>query len=200
MLYPINEIFYSIQGEGSNAGMPAVFIRFAGCNLNCSWCDTDHSKKVELSAKQIVCAVKAYNSKCPLVVLTGGEPTIYPLRGLLERLEISNSAIIAIETNGTNPDRIRPLKDKGLLDWITVSPKYFSTEMIRSLRMAHEVKVVLTESNDPTKYEHYLEDKFEKGLAFVQPCSENYKPAVDFVLRNPKWKLSVQIQKIIRIR
>ncbi|HUT62752.1 MAG TPA: 7-carboxy-7-deazaguanine synthase QueE, partial [Anaerolineae bacterium] len=95
MLYPVNEIFYSIQGEGRWAGSPAVFVRLAGCNLECSWCDTDHSTKENMTTGQVatsICAELAkknyFQNVAPLqLVLTGGEPTIHDLEELLSRLK-----------------------------------------------------------------------------------------------------------------
>ena len=98
----INEMFYSIQGEGPDIGMPAVFIRTSGCNLNCSWCDTNHEDGVNMSNEEIisdVLNVQEYRD-VPNVVITGGEPLIQP--GITELiLELSRKRIVHVETNGT---------------------------------------------------------------------------------------------------
>lgn len=201
MLYPINEIFYSIQGEGANAGCAAVFVRFAGCNLNCSWCDTDHSEKKKMSEKDI--ANEIY-MRWPhkhrdniLVVLTGGEPTIHTLKPLLEEL---GSVEVAIETNGTAMKTASDFMEcyiDGLLDWITVSPKQHGLALKEVLNVADEIKVVMDGKANPLDYTPSPKNNCH---LFVQPCSENYQPAVDFVLAHPEWRLSVQVQKVIGVR
>ncbi len=199
MLYPVNEIFYSIQGEGYHAGKPAVFIRLAGCNLKCTWCDTDHSKKVEMTGDDIVCEVLKFPD-CPLIVITGGEPTIHPLEDLLVILELRTNSIIAIETNGTGTTQLQCLRAKGLVDWITLSPKLNCCYVETDIRVATELKVVFDGIIDPNVFEKYAGNKLERGLCYIQPCSEDYKPAVDFVLKHPQWRLSVQVQKVIGVR
>ncbi len=200
MLYSINEIFYSIQGEGYRAGTPTVFIRLAGCNLNCPWCDTNHSYKLTMNEKKIVNMVNKLCSNVSLVVLTGGEPTIYNLEPLVLELEKETSAFIAIETNGTNPFLIDYLKGKGLLDWVTLSPKPQQPPNRVMLNLADEIKIVLDGVVLPEVYEEQIEDKLAAGVAFIQPCSEKYQLAIDFVLAHPRWRLSVQTQKIIGVR
>ena len=191
MLYPINEIFYSIQGEGFHIGSPAIFIRLAGCNLKCPWCDTDHSKKMEMTEDEIVTPINHYH-KIPLIVVTGGEPTIHNLEYLLKELKKQMSAMIAIETNGTNPQTLGGLKELGLIDWVTISPK--KETKFSSLKYADEIKVVFDGKINPIDY------ACPESHLFIQPCSEDFRPAVDYVMKNPEWRLSIQIQKIIRVR
>jgi len=201
MLYPINEIFYSIQGEGYYAGTPAIFIRLAGCNLSCDFCDTDHSKKMEMTEDEIVNTVHLY-TKDPqgvhqgihLIVITGGEPTIYNLEPLLKKLLFSH-AVVAIETNGTKPNTLEELKANRLVNWITVSPKPKTCKS--SIKHANEVKVVFDGLTNP---EDYAQIDLKPGLMYIQPCSEDFKPAIDYVLKHPWWRLSVQTQKIIGVR
>ena len=111
----INEIFYSLQGEGHNTGTPAVFIRFSGCNLQCSFCDTDHTYGTQMSDEQIIAEVKRY-PQAQLIVLTGGEPSLFIDSDFITVLKHVTGATIAIETNGTNP--LPPE-----IDWVTLSPK-----------------------------------------------------------------------------
>lgn len=110
MKYKINEIFYSLQGEGAHSGMPAVFVRFSGCNLKCPFCDTDHLSGEWLSESDIAAFVNAYPSEW--IILTGGEPSLYADESLIHFLHVTTGKKIAIETNGTRhvPDSI---------DWIT---------------------------------------------------------------------------------
>ena len=97
----INEIFHSLQGEGRHTGTPAVFVRFSGCNLHCPFCDTDHAAGREMSEEEIIVEVCRYD--VPLVVLTGGEPSLQLNAPFLKKLKESTGATIAIETNGTHP-------------------------------------------------------------------------------------------------
>lgn len=99
-LFSVNEIFVSIQGEGPSAGMPAIFIRLAGCNLNCPFCDTKHDVRMTLTTQEIVKAVKCFKNQPQLLVITGGEPFLQPINLLVDAL-VDNYQI-EIETNGTN--------------------------------------------------------------------------------------------------
>jgi 7-carboxy-7-deazaguanine synthase len=203
MLYPVNEIFYSVQGEGYHSGKPAIFIRLAGCNLKCPFCDTDFSEKEKIDEKDIVNKISASLVQInypPLIVITGGEPTIYNLIPLLKELEMRTSSIVTIETNGTNPKQLNQLIIFKLIDWITVSPKFYSNSVIESMSIADEIKIVLDKTN-PLNYIKYIKPElFDKGLVFIQPCSEDFQPALSFVLNNPKWRLSIQTQKILKVR
>ena len=136
MKYKIREIFYSLQGEGCNTGLPVVFVRFSGCNLRCPWCDTDFSTYTEYTAEQIVNSAIQLNAKARYVILTGGEPSLQVDDELINALHNAGYKI-AIETNGT-----RPLPEK--IDWITCSPKEGSKLY---LQQADEVKVVYTGIN-----------------------------------------------------
>ena len=188
MLYSVNEIFYSIQGEGYYAGSAAVFIRLAGCNLQCEWCDTNHEKKEEMTPASIVNSVIRlwpYHAR-PFIVITGGEPTIQDLTFLVTALK-KECMYVAVETNGTGPIPMN-------VDWITVSPKEEHTPYIYNLKKADEIKVVLDGINDPENWNSYGRQKY------IQPCSEKYGPAVEYVKTHPEWRLSIQIQKILEIR
>ena len=205
---PINEIFYSIQGEGYYTGTSAVFIRLAGCNLKCSWCDTDHTVQAsatpaEIKAMAEIVADRPIDQDV-LIVITGGEPTIHPALGkLCECLQDLLPRTIAIETNGTGSNMLRCLKSAGVVNWITVSPKpsvLITETHIDGIRDADEIKIVFDGAVNPHKFEPFIVDKMNEGLAFIQPCSENYRPAVEFVKKNPGWRLSVQTQKVIGVR
>ncbi len=133
----INEIFYSLQGEGHHTGYPSVFIRFSGCNLQCPFCDTRHNEGVAMNDTDIVRAVNLY--KADWVVLTGGEPSLFIDADFIRLLHQATGKKIAIETNGTHelPEGI---------DWVTVSPKIGIAEMIGNPEIkvgrADEIKVV----------------------------------------------------------
>ena len=109
----INEIFYSLQGEGHHTGYPTVFIRFSGCNLNCGFCDTNHQEGILMSDNDIIRAVNLYSADW--IVLTGGEPSLHIDDDFIRLLKKTTDKKIAIETNGTN--KVSPL-----IDWVTVSP------------------------------------------------------------------------------
>ena len=115
MMRRINEIFYSLQGEGANTGVPAVFVRFSGCNLRCSFCDTQHQDGTMMSDEEIIAEVMRY-PQARIVVLTGGEPSLFIDEAFIDKLKTATGKTITIETNGTNvlPDGI---------DWVTLSPK-----------------------------------------------------------------------------
>ncbi len=197
MLYPVNEIFYSIQGEGYHSGRAAAFVRLAGCNLKCPWCDTNHTAVHNMSAEDIVDAVLNATEAAPSVssvIITGGEPTIHNIHPLT--LEFQKEQIsVAVETNGTGKyiDTIRHPS----VNWITLSPKPQHPPTKEVIGWANEIKVVLDGIINPNVY--FREDLKYKSM-FIQPCSENYRPALDFVLKNPGWKLSIQIQKVIGVR
>lgn len=178
----INEIFYSLQGEGFHTGTPAVFIRFSGCNLKCPFCDTRHEEGTLMSDKEILAEVRKYPART--VILTGGEPSLWIDEELINLLHQAGK-FICIETNGTHP-----LPDG--IDWITCSPKQGGE--LKLTRM-DEVKVVY-EGQDLTAYEHLPATHF-----FLQPCScKNTAETVACVLANPKWRLSLQTHKLIDIR
>lgn len=191
----INEIFHSLQGEGYHAGTPAVFVRFAGCNLGCPFCDTDHSAGTDMTTDEIVAEVGRYPAR--LVVLTGGEPALQLTDDLVDALHRAGKRV-AVETNGT----CRLPKS---IDWITLSPKdaFVGPSAAPVLRRADEIKVVFDGQHEPCSY-----PGIEAAHRFVQPCdtgdarrnAELTRQAVDFCLANPDWRLSLQIHKILKIK
>lgn len=201
MKYKIVEIFKSLQGEGFFAGVPAIFVRFAGCNLKCPWCDTNHEEKRELSSEEIIKEIESLG-EAQILVLTGGEPTIQDLRDFLTKMKKKQPlAFITIETNGTKPERLNRWKQLNLIDYITVSPKdgMINESIEDSLRIAGEIKVVTSEKTDPGIYEPFIAHLFRSGRAYIQACSENYEPALEFLQKNKDWRLSIQMQKILKI-
>lgn len=177
----INEIFYSLQGEGFHTGTPALFIRFSGCNLKCSFCDTPHETGTWMSDEEIMRRV----AECPAqtVILTGGEPSLWISDEFIDQLH-NLGKYVCIETNGT-----RPIPTS--IDWVTCSPKGAPVVLER----IDEVKVVFTGEDVepyaslPARY-HYL-----------QPCScQNTQAVVDYILEHPSWMLSLQTHKYIQIQ
>ena len=191
--YRINEIFYSLQGEGYHTGMPAVFVRFSGCNLRCPFCDTDFAEYQAMTADEIVVAignsiaeVGCNGSTCPLIVLTGGEPSLQIDADLLRVLRQTGMRI-CIETNGTQP------LPEGI-DWVTCSPKA-GTRL--AIAHADELKVVLTEGVLPEQWAEVL----PADHLFLQPCScQNTDEVIAYILQHPRWRLSLQTHKYLAIR
>lgn len=178
----INEIFYSLQGEGFHSGTPAIFIRFSGCNLKCSFCDTKHEEGTYMSDNEIIEAISSFPANT--VILTGGEPSLQIDDALIELLHKAGK-YICIETNGTHP------LPSGI-DWITCSPKEDAP-----VRLEHidEVKVVYT-GQELSAYAALKADWY-----FLQPCScSNTEEVVDYILCHPEWRLSLQTHKLIDIR
>ena len=188
MKYKIREIFYSLQGEGCNTGMPAVFVRFSGCNLRCPWCDTDFSTYTELTADEIVAKAKELNSEARYIILTGGEPSLQVDQTLIDALHQAGYCI-AMETNGT-----RELPTG--IDWITCSPKEGST---LKLKHADEVKVVYYGI-----YPEHWRNEITSDNWLLQPLARdreiNTNEVVEYILAHPEWRLSLQTHKLIGLR
>jgi len=191
--YRINEIFYSIQGEGAFAGFPAVFVRFSGCNLACPWCDTDHAHGEEMTAAELENAVGELlkDHDGAIVVLTGGEPALQLRED--EPLFGEFGARICIETNGTQPV-------PGWVEWITVSPK--NEPPLRAIvPIPSELKFVF----EPEHIPYYLSMQEADCRLSIQPLARrdgttNLREALEFVLAHPRFKLSVQLHKLIGVR
>ena len=188
--YNINEIFYSLQGEGFHVGRPACFVRFSGCNLCCDFCDTDHRCKERLTADEIVGRLAAFPSR--FAVLTGGEPGLQADEALIDRLH-AEGFFVAIETNGTCP-----LPDG--IDWITLSPKDGGEPCLTD---ADELKVVYV-GQDVERYA----DSIKASHLFLQPCTsmveghiaDNRDEVVRYCLSHPRWRLSLQTHRLLGIK
>ena len=177
----INELFYSLQGEGAWTGTPIIFIRFSGCNLKCDFCDTDHDQGTMMSDEEILLQLEQY--PCSRVCLTGGEPSLQLDQSFVDKLKEARY-IIHIETNGT---RTLP---KGI-DWITVSPKY--QKMV--LTQADELKIVY-QGQDLSEWAD-----FQSPNRFLQPCSgENIPEVIAYIKAHSSWRLSLQMHKMIDIK
>ena len=199
----VNEIFYSLQGEGHYTGTPAVFVRFAGCNLRCWFCDTDFEKGVEMSEDEIVEAVLQYPTR--YVVITGGEPTLQITASLCDKLH-AHGLYLMMETNGTHS-----LPEGCQIDWITCSPKLIDVEegmrKLATIRLRHidELKVVFEDSStqDMALYEQIPATEYR-----LQPCDTQdplcnqaiLNKTIKYILQHPKWKLSLQTHKILHVR
>ena len=183
----INDIFYSLQGEGRNTGRAAVFVRFAGCNLRCPFCDTEFDTYREMTDEAIIAAIKALCPSPVLVVLTGGEPTLQVDEAFVDLLH-QHGFEVAMESNGTRP---APRN----LDWLTVSPKGQQS----SERTPDELKVIFDEDTDPSAFlssttaELYLQPcdtgDAERNAYIINRC-------VDYIKAHPQWRLSLQTHKL----
>lgn len=195
--YKINEIFYSLQGEGFHTGVPSVFVRFSGCNLACSFCDTAHASGTMMTAQEIADAINAY-PQAPLIVLTGGEPSLFVTDEFISYLKTATGKRIAMETNGTHavPSNI---------DWVTLSPKTgFQGADAHPciLTECHELKVVYLNQN-LDMYSHIKAEHRFLQPCFVEDkemCATNIKACVEAVLAHPEWRLSLQTHRILNIR
>ena len=184
-MYRVNEIFYSLQGEGLNTGRATVFVRFSGCNLSCPFCDTDHRGFSEMAKEDIVRQASRFPAR--FVVLTGGEPALQVDDELVGALHEAGF-FVAIETNGTHP------LPEGI-DWVTLSPKSDAV----ALKHCHELKVVFTSPDFmPLKMD------VEADHRFLQPCDTGdarlnqaiLQATVEYVKLHPEWRLSLQTHKL----
>lgn len=189
----VNEIFYSLQGEGRFTGTPAVFLRLSGCNLKCSFCDTSHEDGVKMEPAEIISEILKYPSRH--IVITGGEPSLQLDGDFVDRLH-QHGYFVQVETNG-----VKRLPDN--VDWITCSPKY---------------KPICYDEVEEIKYVYEGRESEEKILSlfrsvraevyYLQPCdvknpksnAEILAGCINFIKAYPEWKLSLQTHKILNIR
>lgn len=187
----VNEIFYSVQGEGHYTGTPSAFIRLSGCNLHCSFCDTEHLAHTNMTEEDIVAQVCEWPMKH--VVITGGEPTMQNIAPLI-RLLIAEGKDVQIETNGTYK-----LGEDFPPCWITCSPKDGGEVKLERI---DELKVVYWGQN-MSKYDH-----LKANIYSLQPLDtgdtennkEITKKTFEYILEHPTWKMSLQTHKILEVR
>ena len=209
--FRVNDIFYSLQGEGHNTGRAAVFIRFAGCNLRCSFCDTEFDSYREMTSEEIIAAIVSYPAR--FVVLTGGEPTLQVDEAFVDQLH-HHGYEVAMESNGTRP---APRN----LDWLTVSPKGKSLVSFEEKgKQPDEIKIVFTSASDVNVYLNQFPLPLERlrvgelcsGMGgggrpslYLQPCdtgdAERNKRITEacicYIEAHPEWRLSLQTHKLI---
>lgn len=198
MTYRINEIFRSIQGEGHWSGRTAVFVRFSGCNLACSWCDTEHDTGAEMTGDEIVGVAHDRAVDGDMVVLTGGEPMLQLDNDLMARL-FFHFGLVAIETNGTQEVE---LHEGGRL-WVTVSPKEPGARLPGLLR-ADEVKVVVPGAWTRAALSE-LADAVATHRLYLQPedgprLKESKRWMLNAVMNDPRWRASLQVHKVLGLR
>jgi 7-carboxy-7-deazaguanine synthase (Cx14CxxC type) len=213
MTYSVREIYYTLQGEGARTGRPAVFLRFAGCNLwsgreqhradaVCRFCDTEFvgtdgpgGGKFETPAALADAVAASWPAaeprRDPYVVCTGGEPLLQLDKALIDALHRAGFEI-GVETNGT-------VAAPPGIDWLCVSPKGRAPLEQMS---GDELKLVYPQVEDEARPERF--ESFEFSHFYLQPldderCEANTRAAIDYCLAHPRWKLSLQVHKILGI-
>lgn len=195
--FPIMEMFYSVQGEGFNSGMAAFFIRLAGCDVGCHWCDVKESWDAEKYSLQSMddILIQTQNPSIHNIVITGGEPCMYDLTVLTKKLKEQNKYLM-LETSGA-------YEIKGSFDWICVSPKKKMNPLDESLKLANELKVIIYNNNDFTWAEKNASQTSPMCKLFLQPEQSTFNMSVekiiDYVKLNPQWRISLQTHKFMNI-
>lgn len=196
----VNEIFYSLQGEGRFTGHPAVFIRLSGCNLACPFCDTSHQEGREMTADDIIEEIKGYPARH--AVVTGGEPGLQLTEEFVERLH-REGYFVQVETNGT-------VEIPETVDWITCSPK--TSEV--APRRVDEIKLLfMDDGHDEARTQRY--ESIPATCRSLQPCdhsmtesdaekcrrrnADTLAACIEFIKAHPAWTLSLQTHKLLNI-
>jgi 7-carboxy-7-deazaguanine synthase len=199
--YLVKEMFGpTLQGEGAHAGRPCVFLRFAACNLECPWCDTDFKPEgaTRHTADEIVARLLELDThRARMVVVTGGEPTLQYDAPLADALHAAGFRV-HMESNGTRAP-------EGPVDWLTVSPKpQFHPASLSLVEVTpSELKVVIDDSVDDATLAAY-ETRYRCAHYFAQPCmdarySQHLTRAIELIHKRPRWQLSLQQHKIIGV-
>ena len=210
MKYRMREIFSTVQGEGRNTGLPATFIRFAGCNLSCPWCDTHRHTKELLSLPEIMAAVRKYKNRA--VIITGGEPTtVVGLGDVLSKLK-EEGYWLALETNG-----LKAIPEIEMFDYVAVSPKYFYRSKYVGdsiLQKANEVRIV-AESTGMEDFCRRMRERIAATDYYISPLDENgkmhYRRAFNLMQKLnsapsmkvapwPPWAISIQTHKVLGVK
>ena len=195
-MLPLMEEFYTIQGEGYHKGTAAYFIRIGGCDVGCHWCDVKESWNAKLhpptSVEAIVENAVRYSKT---VVVTGGEPLTWDMTRLTALLK-EKGAAIHIETSGAYPMT-------GIWDWICLSPKKIKLPTEEIYQIANELKVIVFNKHDLVFAEEQAAKVNSNCILYLQPEWSNREKMipliVDYVMQNPKWKVSLQTHKYLNI-
>jgi 7-carboxy-7-deazaguanine synthase len=196
--FPVVETFHSIQGEGFWAGVNAFFIRLAGCDVGCPWCDTKESwnrdRHPQLSVAELTEAALAANPT--IVVVTGGEPTMHDLKPLTSALH-SAGLRVHLETSGAHPL-------SGDFDWITLSPKQFKAPLSSIYDQVAELKIVIKESIDFKWAEEQAAKIPSETLQYLQPEWKTHLSSqaliFEYILQHPQWRMSLQTHKFLQVK
>lgn len=207
--YPLIEVFYSLKGEGLWTGTPMLFIRLAGCNLRCPFCDTPSQKTIDLCKEDIVVELKNLSETCTKVVLTGGEPNIHDLKKLIDLLH-ENDYTVHIETNGEPTQWL----DSNLrqCDFIALSPKTPSVSSI-ALDLCDEIKFLVGSDgwedflwdindrliNNPKLWVMAIAEPYNDGFGRNVLIPKNIQTAIEFCKSWPMFSLCCQMHKYLSI-
>lgn len=194
---PLVEDFYTIQGEGFHSGKPAYFIRLGGCDVGCRWCDAKYTWNPRLypptDIETVVERAASYPARA--IVLTGGEPLLYPLDPLCDALH-ERGLEIFLETSGSHPF-------SGRFDWVCLSPKRQQPPLKEAYRHADELKVIIERVEDFAWAEQNAREVSKKCRLYLQPewsRSEEMMPLiVEYAKAHPAWSISIQSHKYMRI-
>lgn len=194
---PLVEDFYTIQGEGFHSGKPAYFIRLGGCDVGCSWCDAKYTwnplSHPLVATDEIV--ERAASFEAQAIVITGGEPLLYPLDYLTQRLH-EHGLEIFLETSGSHPL-------SGEFDWICLSPKRKQPPLAEAFAAASELKVIVETEEDLRWAEECAAKVGERCMLFMQPewsrSEQMTLTIVEYVKAHPQWNISIQIHKFMHI-
>ena len=196
-LLPLVEDFYTVQGEGFHTGKPAYFIRLGGCDVGCRWCDAKYTWNPKVFPPTEVGTVveRAASCSAQAIVITGGEPLLYPL-GILTRELHARGLEIFLETSGTQPL-------SGEFDWVCLSPKRQLPPLDEAFRRADELKVIIQTEEDLQWAVECSRKVGRKCLLYLQPEWSVYEQIiptiVEFVKANPEWNISIQTHKFMHI-
>ncbi len=196
-LLPIVETFHSIQGEGFWTGSSAFFIRLAGCDVGCPWCDTKHSWPMAHHPQQAInTLVEAAVAARPfMVVITGGEPSMHDLSDLTAALHEAGLRV-HLETSGAHPLT-------GSFDWIALSPKRFKPPLEEIYSRVDELKVVIGDQLDLAWAEDSAQKTSPNVIKLLQPLwgsKSGQKIVFEYVLSHPEWRVGLQTHKFLEVR
>lgn len=196
-LLPLVEDFYTIQGEGYHTGKAAYFIRLGGCDVGCRWCDAKYTWNPRLYPPVEVATIVARATACAAqaVVVTGGEPLLYPLGVLTSELHARGLELF-LETSGSHPF-------SGEFDWVCLSPKRQQPPLEEAYVRTDELKVIVERAEDFAWAEQNAARVRPECRLYVQPewsVSEQVMPLlVEYVKANPRWNISIQAHKYMHI-
>lgn len=196
LMLPLMEEFYTIQGEGFHTGTAAYFIRIGGCDVGCHWCDVKESWNAALHPPTSIGAIAENATRySKTIVITGGEPLMWNMTALTSLLK-DNNLKVHIETSGAYPL-------SGYWDWICLSPKKNKLPTQAVYDNAHELKVIIYNKHDFLFAEEQAEKVNSNAILFLQAewsKKEEMTPfIVDYVMKNPKWRVSLQTHKYLNI-
>ena len=196
-MLPLMEAFYSVQGEGYNTGKASFFIRVGGCDVGCHWCDVKESWNAKLHPPTLTDDIVKQVEKCPAksVIVTGGEPLTYNMDYFCSEIK-KRGFKTYLESSGSD-------KLTGEWDWIALSPKKNKPPVDELFPAANELKVIVSDASDFEWAELNAKKVSDDCILYLQPewskSDEMMQQIVDFVMENPRWQISLQSHKYMRI-